>query len=74
MGVKQKDFTVSQGFEGRDLPTKESFVNDDETVIFNVRLHKKRKEALQRAFKAKGMDLSTGLRMLAYEWLGRNIK
>jgi len=71
MGVK-KSFgdTVKQGFEGRGLaPTPAGFTDDEETVVVPVRLHKKRKEALARLFKARGIGIGPGIRMVIYEWL-----
>ena len=75
MGVKGnfKD-TVKKGFEGRDLPTRHSEFEDDlDTVVYSLRLHKKRKDSLHRIFRAKGMDLSTGIRWVLYEWLEKEL-
>jgi len=78
MGVKKKDSfedTVKAGFGSRELPTKGmDFLDDTETTTHSVRLHKKRKTTLQRLLKAKGMDLSTGIRWIVYEWLDKNLK
>lgn len=75
MGVKSnfKD-AVKKGFEGRDLPTKHTTFDDDlDTVVYSLRLHKERKKTLQRLFRNKGMDLSTGIRWVLYEWLDSQI-
>ena len=73
MGVKQPfGEKVRQGFEGKSLEPSASspgFEDDTETVSHAIRLHKKRKEALARAFKSMGMDLGTGIRMVVYQWL-----
>jgi hypothetical protein len=79
MGVTKKPLfaeTVKQGFEGRDLTTASTtgFDNDEETVSHAVRLHKKRKDALQKIFKGMGMDLGTGIRMVVYKWLDDQMK
>ena len=70
MGVKKTDFSkaVKESFQDRDLP-RVNYADDTETVVFTLRLHKKRREALQRIFQEKGMDLSNGIRMVLYDWL-----
>lgn len=73
MGVK-KTFgdTVKQGFEGRGLGPQPheapGFEDDRETVVFPVRIHKKRKEALAKLFRERGIGLGPGIRMVLYEW------
>ncbi len=79
MGVKQSSSkfseTVKEGFTDRVLPTKGvDFADDNETTTHSVRLHRKRKEALQRLLKVKGMNLSTGIRWIVYEWLEKNMR
>jgi hypothetical protein len=77
MGVKEPfGDKVKQGFEGRDLGVAPmaGFEDDEETVSHAVRLHRKRKDALQKIFKSMGMDLGTGIRMVVYKWLDDRMK
>ena len=76
MGVKQQNFdkTVENGFKNLPVDKETLFEDDTETVVFGLRLHKKRKEILQKIFRSKGMDLSTGIRFIVYEWLKEHYK
>jgi len=78
VGTTKKGFaeTVQQGFEGREiLGGKELDFDDDvETVSHSVKFHKKRKDALQKLFRARGLDLGAGIRMVLYEWLDGQIR
>ena len=58
-------------YEHRELPRKNAsyFPIDDEWVVHSLRLHKTRKEVLQRYFKQGGADLTTGIRQILYEWM-----
>ena len=68
-------FSVKSSFENRVIPIKvDEFQDDNESVIISLRLHRKRKKALRTLFKAKGMDLSTGIRSVLYEWLNDQYK
>ena len=63
-----KDKGVQDEYEHRDLPRKNAsyFPIDDEWVVHSLRLHKTRKEVLQRYFKQGGADLTTGIRQILY--------
>lgn len=78
VGTTKRPFaeTVQQGFEGREiLGAKElDFDDDTETVSHSVKLHKKRKDVLQKMFRARGLDLGAGIRMVLYEWLDTQVR
>ena len=69
MPIKGKE--TQDEYENRDLPRKNAshFPIDDDWVVHSLRLHKTRKEALQRHFKQGGADLTTGIRQVLYEWM-----
>ena len=51
---------------------KHDWSDDKETTVVNVRINKQRKAALEALFDERGLSISTGLRMVAYEWLDAN--
>ena len=69
-----KDFNVDGAFDGSTLQKMSAlFENDDEmTAGKAIRFHKKRYEALKKAFKADGLDFGAGVRQVCYNWLKRH--
>ena len=66
---------VSTAFQGRKLPIQgEEFSEDIETRVVHIRLHKERAELLKKLFKLRGMDMTTGIRSILYDWLYRNMR
>ncbi len=66
---------VSTAFQGRKLPVQgEEFSEDTETKVVHIRLHKERAELLKKLFKLRGMDMTTGIRSILYDWLYRNMR
>ena len=69
MPVKNKG--NNDEYENRNLPRDNAayFPLDDEWAIVSQRLHKTRKEALERYFKQRGTNLTNGIRQVLYEWM-----
>jgi len=66
--------TNDNEFENRNLKFKNSSIypTDDDTIVHSLRLHKKRKLAMDNYFKQQGLNLNTGIRQVLYTWMDQN--